>query len=57
MSQEQTERGPEKPEKESIEERYSDDRRRVLKKLGIYGLYTAPALLATLEAKPAAAFS
>jgi hypothetical protein len=54
MTEEQTGRGPENPEKESIDEQFSDDRRRVLKKLGIYALYTPPILLATLEAAKAA---
>ena len=31
------------------EEQYSEDRRRVLKKLGTYGLYTAPIMLAMLD--------
>jgi hypothetical protein len=35
----------------------SDDRRRTLKKLGIYGFYTAPALLAMLTADKAMAVS
>jgi hypothetical protein len=49
--------GPEQPDEEPIEGQISNDRRRALKKLGIYGLYTAPALLATLTANKAVAVS
>jgi hypothetical protein len=35
----------------------SDDRRQALKRLGIYGFYTAPALLAMLTADKAMAIS
>ncbi len=46
----ETREGPEadNSEKQSI------DRRRAMKKLGTYGLYTAPALIAVLDAAHAA---
>ena len=42
---------------EPIEAGLSTDRRNILKKLGRFGLYTAPVLLATLESAKAAAVS
>ncbi len=39
--------GPDNSEKQPI------DRRRAIKKLGTYGLYTAPAMLAVLDAAQA----
>jgi hypothetical protein len=48
MSKEQTGQRVEKLDNKT-EEQYSEDRRRVLKKLGTYGLYTAPIMLAMLD--------
>jgi hypothetical protein len=52
MSKEQTGQRVEKLHNKS-EEQYSEDRRRVLKKLGTYGLYTAPIMLAMLDSAKA----
>ena len=43
------------PSKDGRELPPSDDRRELLKKLGRYGLYTAPALLLLFESEKAAA--
>ncbi len=42
------------PVRQEQEEPISEDRRQAMKKLGKYGLYTAPALLAVLDAAQAA---
>ncbi len=41
------------PVRQEQEEPISEDRRQAMKKLGKYGLYTAPALLAVLDAAQA----
>ncbi len=52
MPEEQT--GAKEREHESTEV-HSNGRRNALKRLGMYGLYTAPALLAVLDPVPATA--
>lgn len=46
---------PDEPIKDGRKLPPSDDRRELLKKLGRYGLYTAPALLLLFESEKAAA--